>query len=587
MRGTRLQPPKVDGIRGQPDRLRARRALAEALGVAGTRGAFANLCMWSREPDVELTPAEVADAWRTWLANPPAGRRGQLDLYVHVPFCAHRCRYCVYHSVEQAAPEVVDLYLQRLAAEIDFLRPVFAETRFDTAYVGGGTPTVLDERALEGLLDRLATAFPLHEGAQASFECNPASLTPAKARLFREHGFNRASFGVQTFDAAVLSAMNRGDQTRQRVEATLRTLCDQGFKVNVDLIHGFAGTTDRATLGALDDLLRQGAREVTVYALSPSTPRDAGLDPAESGRSLAGLVGPMREVAARFGGTVAVFDGLLKVDIPAAAPGPATSGPRPFYSDGTDNEFSLLGLGPSARSRIDGVLEYRADRYPPDSPFDPATMAARGRRIPADEGRRRAVVRGLEQAEGLDLDAYAARFGEEVDANFASEVDALVELGEARRDGRRLVLVSGERADRFAAAAMFVADEFVAEQHRRADAARATTFRRGFVARALGHELRFVLCPDAPDRPAAHRTGGFALQVVGGDGPPASGSPLARPLARWLDRLVADARPASLDELAAALLARGSSLRLRVRTGTGERVESAAITAWEPGDHAV
>ncbi len=580
-----MRAPDDDRIRARPDRLRARRALAEALGVAGTRGAFSNLCMWSREPDVPLTPEGIAEAWRRWLADRPAGRRGQLDLYLHVPFCAHRCRYCVYYSVEPARPDVVARYLERLAAEIDLLRPVFAGTRFDTAYVGGGTPTLLDERALEDLLDRVANAFPFQPDAQASFECNPASLTPAKARLFRDHGFNRASFGVQTFDPAVLSAMNRGYQTRAKVEATMKALRDLGFKINVDLIHGFAGTTAEATLAAVDDLVRLGAREVTVYALSPSTPKDAGLDPADSTRSLARLIAQTREVAARFGGTVAMFDGLLKVDVPADPPA-AASGSRPFYSDGTDNEFSLLGLGPSARSRLDGFLEYRYDRYRPDEAFDAHAVTARGRNVPPDEGRRRAVVRGLDHPDGLDLDAYAARFGEEVDATFPDEVAALVGPGAARRVGRRLVLASDDRAERFAAAAMFVADEFVAEQHRRADAARDAGFRKGFVVRALGRELRFVVCPDAPDRPAAHRVGGFALQVVDGDGPPASASPLAAPLVRWLDRVVEETRPASMDDLAAALLARASSLRLRVRSGAGERVESAVIEAWEPGDHA-
>jgi oxygen-independent coproporphyrinogen-3 oxidase len=154
-------------------------------------------------------------------------------LYVHLPFCAHRCGYCDFVTVvgrrEQHAA-YVDALLAELGLERDLLEP-----RLETLFLGGGTPTFTEPAALERLLAALPAA------AETTVEANPETVTPELAQLLRRHGVNRVSLGAQTFNPELLRVLDRAagpDDVRRAVDV----LRDAGFdNISLDLIYGIPG----------------------------------------------------------------------------------------------------------------------------------------------------------------------------------------------------------------------------------------------------------------------------------------------------------------------------------------------------------
>jgi putative oxygen-independent coproporphyrinogen III oxidase len=125
--------------------------------------------------------------------------------YVHVPFCAHHCGYCDF-AVAAGQDHLIDLYLEALGDELARLDGPVA---VDTFFIGGGTPTHLSPRQLERLLTSINRWLPLRPDGEFSVEANPDGLTPEKVAVLADHGVNRASLGVQSFQPAFLSRLER------------------------------------------------------------------------------------------------------------------------------------------------------------------------------------------------------------------------------------------------------------------------------------------------------------------------------------------------------------------------------------------
>ena len=154
-------------------------------------------------------------------------------LYVHLPFCAHRCGYCDFvtvtgHDGEHGA------YVNALLAELELERGLLAGD-VDTVFLGGGTPTFTEPVALARLLSGLPRA------AETTVEANPETVTPGLAALLREHGVNRVSLGAQSFQPHLLATLERR-ASPEDVRRAVHTLRDAGFdNVSFDLIYGIPG----------------------------------------------------------------------------------------------------------------------------------------------------------------------------------------------------------------------------------------------------------------------------------------------------------------------------------------------------------
>ena len=585
-------------------RLEEHLRLARQLGPARVhRGVLQQFFVSPALPMERLCLEDIARVWGRFADDVRAHRAPELvHLYLHIPFCSHRCRYCVYYSTGSYQPEQLEAYLDRLHAELDHYGAVMEGVGISTCYLGGGTPTVLSPSQLGELLDHLDAAFTRKRGGEWSFECNPLSLTADKARLFRDHGFNRASFGVQTLNSRVLDGVNRGYQTPRRVAETFRILQEQGFWINADLIEGLPGESQDSMLKSFEEIVRLQPTQVTIYAISPFTPMSAvdvdRLPPI--GDSLPRLMPIAKRHGFRgaSGSTCLHFSGKRRRISNLLDRERGWMGYHHSYDDTTVEPFSLLGLGPTARSYVYGRLRYMLDETPVDAPFDPQVRCATGRRVSMDEERRRFAVYQLERPGGLREADFVRLFGQRLADVFGAELGAARQLGLLRRKRDAYLHTSADPLRRFATELSFVAPAMLetisAELHPTSlptdleesedPSAEANTEALGMVLElsASGIEVEVVLADYWPDRPCYHHAGSFAFFVPSElpEGTCSLGAQRESVLQSFsliFDSVVEQAQPADLDELRAALATEGDrSDGIRVSVASVESVASVA-----------
>jgi oxygen-independent coproporphyrinogen-3 oxidase len=180
-------------------------------------------------------------------------------LYVHVPFCAHRCGYCDFVTVvgRRGSHEA---YVDALLAELELERDVLADP-LETVYLGGGTPTFTEPAALERLLDSLPPASEL------TVEANPETVTPELARLLSRNRVNRVSIGAQTFRRELLSMLERGAGA-DHVRRAVHTLRDVSIdNISLDLIYGIPGQSSSDLARDLEEALALEPEHLSCYEL--------------------------------------------------------------------------------------------------------------------------------------------------------------------------------------------------------------------------------------------------------------------------------------------------------------------------------
>jgi oxygen-independent coproporphyrinogen III oxidase len=199
-------------------------------------------------------------------------------LYVHVPFCAKKCAYCAFYS-EAGEGELVNRYVEALVREMEM---VARELRPETIYFGGGTPSLLNLRQWERIFKAMER-LDLLGAAEWTVECNPATVSPDKARLLREWGVNRVSMGAQSFDEQLLERLGRV-HSRGMIYKSFDILRAAGFEnVNVDLMFAIPGQTLDIWRATLTEAIAFGSEHLSSYEViyEDDTPLFAQLQAGE------------------------------------------------------------------------------------------------------------------------------------------------------------------------------------------------------------------------------------------------------------------------------------------------------------------
>lgn len=184
---------------------------------------------------------------------------GVRHLYVHLPFCAHRCGYCDFVTAV-GRREQHGAYIDALLRELEEERHVLAGD-VETVFLGGGTPTFTALSELVRLLDALPSA------REVTVEANPETVTSELARALRAHGVNRVSLGAQSFRPHLLGVLERGAQPDD-VRRAFAHLRDAGFdNLSLDLIYGIPGQTVADLEADLADALELGPEHLSCYEL--------------------------------------------------------------------------------------------------------------------------------------------------------------------------------------------------------------------------------------------------------------------------------------------------------------------------------
>jgi oxygen-independent coproporphyrinogen III oxidase len=184
---------------------------------------------------------------------------GVRHLYVHLPFCAHRCGYCDFVTVVGRHGEH-DAYVDALLRELE-LEAGLLDVGLDTIFLGGGTPTFTEPGALERLLAALPAA------REVTVEANPETVTPDLAALLSRNRVNRVSLGAQTFNTALLDVLERR-ASGEDVERAVDVLRSAGFdNINLDLVYGIPGQSAADLDRDLATALRFEPEHLSCYEL--------------------------------------------------------------------------------------------------------------------------------------------------------------------------------------------------------------------------------------------------------------------------------------------------------------------------------
>lgn len=187
-------------------------------------------------------------------------------MYIHVPFCAHRCGYCDFTLVA-GKDHLAESYLDALELEMDRTIRSDIPLEVDTIFFGGGTPTQLPEDALARLTQIVRRRFEVSEMLEFSVEANPAGFTNGKLDLLKEAGVNRVSLGIQSFDASVLSTLER-DHRRDEIIDCVERIKPRIPDLALDLIFAVPGQSVELWQRTLDAAVAMQPTHLSTYGLT-------------------------------------------------------------------------------------------------------------------------------------------------------------------------------------------------------------------------------------------------------------------------------------------------------------------------------
>ena len=186
-------------------------------------------------------------------------------IYLHIPFCKKACHYCNFHFSTQTMH--IQAFVDAIIQEIE-LQKSYIKQPIETIYFGGGTPSLLNEAQLSGILAAIHTHFNVAASIECTLEANPDDIVADKLAAWKQLGINRLSIGIQSFQAAALTWMNRA-HTVEQSHAAIQLAMQAGIhNLSIDLIYGTPTLTDQGLMEDLDWIQQYQINHVSCYALT-------------------------------------------------------------------------------------------------------------------------------------------------------------------------------------------------------------------------------------------------------------------------------------------------------------------------------
>jgi len=205
---------------------------------------------------------------RAALESPPT-QDTPLGLYLHIPFCRKRCKFCYFRVYTDKNAHEVETYVAALSREIELVSrlPVMGGRPFRFVYFGGGTPSFLSAKQLTSLVDRLRANINWDHAEEVTFECEPGTLSEPKVKTLRELGVTRLSLGVENFSDSILEENGRAHLSGE-VYKSWEWIQAAGFpNVNIDLISGMVGENWDAWRDSVRKTIALSPDSVTIYQM--------------------------------------------------------------------------------------------------------------------------------------------------------------------------------------------------------------------------------------------------------------------------------------------------------------------------------
>lgn len=337
-----------------------------------------------------------------------------LSIYVHIPFCESKCSYCAFSSFVPNKKQVED-YFKTLWSEISKRAKGQCGKIVQTIFFGGGTPSFVESKFITKTLEIIKNNFFVSQDAEISIECNPNSATFDKLKDYKDAGFNRISFGVQSLDDNLLEFLGR----RHDKLTALRAINDAkevGFSnINADLLLGLVGQNKQNIIDEINSLVDAGITHISTYMLmvEKHTPLCALKDKKKYLMSDDDTVDLYNEVVEHLSKL-----GLYRYEISNFSKSGFECRHNQVYW--TLGEY--LGFGLAAHSYIDGKRIANSSCF---EKYLSQKNAHRTHVVSQDEAKEEFVMLALRTREGIDLKKYQEQFGVDL---LEEKKDEIVEL---------------------------------------------------------------------------------------------------------------------------------------------------------------
>ena len=378
-------------------------------------------------PAIPGTPVQTAFSGVSETSGTPETPEKKLGLYLHIPFCVRKCRYCDFCSFPGMGTDVMDLYTRRLAEEVIRASRKYRGYTVDTVYFGGGTPTLLPFPLFFRVMETVYRCFRVENDAEITMECNPATANGEYLMGIRREGVNRLSIGLQSADDRELAALGR-IHTFGDFLTTYDAARRAGFdNISADLMFGIPEQTRESFRDTLRRVTALYPEHLSVYGLilEEGTPfyrmRDTLALPDEDTES------DMYRDAVAF----LHERGYDRYEISNFSRRGRVSRHNYRYWDCRE----YLGFGVAAHSYFGG------ERVSHSRDFD-GYLAGRDitdERVTVTEkdARDEYVMLRMRLADGVDETQYRARFGEDFRAHYGVRLEPYIREGFVSADGGR------------------------------------------------------------------------------------------------------------------------------------------------------
>ncbi len=336
-------------------------------------------------------------------------------LYIHIPFCIKKCKYCDFNSFSACGEEKA-AYLNALFLEMERYRGELV----DTIFIGGGTPTSLTAEQLEDLLQNIQEKFLIAESCEFTVEANPKTLDKGKLETLKRYGVNRLSIGVQSFNDAELLALGRVHSGLE-AEETIHLAKEYFDNISIDLMCAIPNQTKASFKKNLEKAFSLNPQHISCYSLilEEGTPL---FDENEKGNLVLPDENEEREIY-----DIAVTEmekqGYLQYEISNFAKAGFESEHNKKYWQCDD----YIGIGLSAHSYVKGVRFSNTDNF---SSYIKGNFESGEREVLSKEDKMSEFMfLGLRKTTGISKTEFLERFGIEIEKVFENPLSKFKKLG--------------------------------------------------------------------------------------------------------------------------------------------------------------
>ncbi len=191
----------------------------------------------------------------------------KLALYVHIPFCKQKCKYCDFNSFFLNDEIKIERYILALCSQIEYYADKSSEFEVASVYFGGGTPSFISEKYIGQITNRIREKYNMIDNPEITIEANPGTVTFEKLKKYRSFGINRLSFGVQTLNDKLLKSIGRIHTAKNAIDG-FNIAREVGFRnISLDIMFGLPGQEIKDVEDTLNRFIELDPEHISAYSL--------------------------------------------------------------------------------------------------------------------------------------------------------------------------------------------------------------------------------------------------------------------------------------------------------------------------------